>query len=180
MRYFGPPDTLWLDAHGSHQSKYFTEHLAADGTTPRLAPGEAHAQQGVVERHGQAFERKLRKLVSSLTPSGREEWEEIVASLVQAKNNLLGHHGYSSSQHIFGKNIRIPGDLLDEQRCVAARSLSQASDALSRCHNIRMAARQALLEEEDDKAFKIATDKVNTSHYDFATGDIVCYWRGGR
>ena len=88
-------------------------------------------------------------------PADRDEWEIILDAFMAGKNAQVLENGYSPAQHLFGRQVRLPAELLDEQECVISRAMTNADDGFFRAHELRCCARRAPLENKDDKAMRI-------------------------
>lgn len=60
---------------------------------------------------------------------------------MNSKNESLNHHGLSPCQHVFGRNPRVPEDLIQESPGVIAATAPLHSEMHARSHAIRTAAR---------------------------------------
>ncbi|CAE7457471.1 unnamed protein product, partial [Symbiodinium necroappetens] len=93
MSFFGPPDSLVLDADGCFRGYRFETLQAQCATQVRYVPADAHYQLGRTERHGQAIKYIVQRLVSQFSPVGAAELNVITAMAAFAKNNLLNRSG---------------------------------------------------------------------------------------
>ena len=115
----------------------------------------AHYQLGKTESHGGWFERVLSKVLSEYPPQNQEMWLECVAHS-HVKNQMLQNHGVSPHQFVFGRNPHIPSDLLNEPQNLVANTASLTDEALQRSQQIRTAARQAVIQLQDDRSLRLA------------------------
>ena len=89
-------------------------------------------------------------------------------------------HGYAPFQHVFGCDLRFPQGLLDDRPNIAFQSgVHHGDETLARANEIRMAARKALLEADDDQKVRRALSHRQRTMRDqeLAVGDLVYYWR---
>lgn len=78
---------------------------------------------------------------------------------------------------MFGKNPRIPENLLDEPLDVVPATASLYQDALAKQVAIRQSARRAVVDLQDNRALRMAlAARPKTSHV-FSPGALVAYWR---
>ena len=94
-----------------------------------------------------------------------------------AKNALLSVAGVSPYQKVFGRNPRLPADLLQDNPDLNAIESAHSESAMDKAHSIRMAARRAVLEAQDNRALKAAIRARPRPHRAFQSGDWVYYWR---
>lgn len=117
---------------------------------------DSHWQLGKVEQHGQWFERILSKIHDQEAPTTAEQFVDTVMQAQIAKNSLITEAGASPYQIVYGRNPRIPTDLLLDDAHVPAVDASQFEPAWQRAAAVRQAARQAVLQRQNDKAAKAA------------------------
>ncbi|CAE7849139.1 unnamed protein product, partial [Symbiodinium microadriaticum] len=79
MSFFGPPDSMVLDADGCFRGYRFETLQAQCATQVRYVPADAHYQLGRTERHGQSIRYIVQRLVSQFAPVGASELNIIVA-----------------------------------------------------------------------------------------------------
>ena len=94
------------DPARTNQAEAVFQQLEGDGTRVLSIAAEAHAQLGKVEKHGHLFEVILQKVLDQIQPSSREEYEQCIVQTMNAKNELINHHGLSPCQLVFGRNPR--------------------------------------------------------------------------
>ena len=90
---------------------------------------------------------------------------------------MISQSGASPCQLVFGRNPRIPQDLLQEEPHVAASDAVETDDHFGQTHAIRQAARKAVLSCQDDQALRAALKARPRTQVDFQSGDWVFYWR---
>jgi hypothetical protein len=94
-----------------------------------------------------------------------------------AKNSLITVAGASPYQIVFGRNPRVPQDLLQEDVHVPAVEATVFETASQKAAAIRQSARMAVLQCQDEKALKAALRARPRPRRDFNSGDWVYYWR---
>ena len=83
----------------------------------------------------------------------------------------------SPCQLVFGRNPRVPADLVQESPCpIAATSPLHDANA-ARAHEIRTQARIALVQSQDDISLRTALAARPRAERDFLAGDYVSHWR---
>ena len=89
---------------------------------------------------GHLFEVILGKVLEQVQPQNREEFEACVLQTTNSKNELISVKGLSPNQLVFGRNPRVPEDLLQDWPCPVAASSPLHDDAHARAREIRSAA----------------------------------------
>ena len=85
--------------------------------------------------------------------------------------------GASPHQTVFGRNPRVPQDLLQQDVHVPAVDSTLFETASQKAAAIRQSARMAILQCQDEKALKAALRARPRPHREFNSGDWVYYWR---
>ena len=180
----GPPTTLTVDQERGF-IKEFVDGLEELGMTLRFTAGQAHWQQGAVERQGQWYRTIWDKTVEHCTPKD-EEMEYVMASVAAAKNNLRREHGYSPAQWLFGSEPRTGDAMLDENEKLYYRDTLQTPDETwLRKQLIRQSAREAFMKSQAEAATKRALLGRPRTRMTYEPGDYVYLFRvnkttGGR
>ena len=173
----GPPRTLILDPARPNLGEVFSDFCSGQGVDIEQTAAEAHWQLGKVERHGQWFSRILDRVLDESKPEDEEAWKTCLVQTQAAKNSLLSEAGASPFQMVFGRNPRIPSDLLQDAPHVAASDAIEHDTVLNRANAVRQAARRAFLQCQDDKALRAALRARPRVAKEFKSGDWVYYWR---
>ena len=177
QRWAGPPVEVITDPARTNQAESVFQQLERDGIRVLSSAAEAHSQLGKVEKHGHLFEVILQKVIDQVQPRNRQEYEQCIVQTTNAKNELLNQHGLSPCQLVFGRNPRVPDDLLQEWPCPVSGTASLSDDAVARSQLIRTQARTALIMSQDDKTLRTALNARPRVERDFIPGDYVAYWR---
>ena len=173
---FGPPKEVILDPARTNLGEDMVSPAEAMGIHIRPIAAEAHYQLGRTESHGGWFDRVLQKMKETHAPTTKDEWLACV-SHAHVKNQMLQVHGFSPHQFVFGRNPHVPSDLLSEPLQTAAATASLTDEALAKAQALRLSARRAVIELQDDKAIRLALNARPRKAVDFQPGDYVCYWR---
>ena len=173
----GPPCTLVLDPARPNVGEVLSEFCNNQGINVEQTATEAHWQLGKVERHGQWFQQILNRVLDDIKPTTEEEWKNCVVQTQSAKNSLLAEAGASPFQLVYGRNPRVPTDLLQESPHPAAVDAIELDDVAGKAHVVRQAARRSMLECQDDKALRAALRARPRVVRAFKSGDWVYYWR---
>lgn len=182
-RWYGAPSFLWVDAARWNTGPAMRAGCEVDGTHSGQAPGEAHNQMGLVEAHGRLFEKILGRVIDEHSPQTREAWEECLDIAMDVKNQMLRVGGSSPEQIVFGRDRRIPEDLLtpESQENPQVNSLIlNPADPAARAARIRRTARKAFVEELDSCALREAMNARPRIYRQFKQGERVCFWRKQR
>ena len=133
------PQEIVCDPHRANLPDAFSSILEKGGASFKLIAADAHWQLGKCEVHGGWFARVLDRILSEHSPSNREEWTECV-SAAHCKNQLIQVYGMTPSQFVFGRNPRIPENLLDEPLEIVPATSSLYEEAVARQVAIRQSS----------------------------------------
>eukprot|EP00435_Cladocopium_sp_Y103_P018812 s3028_g4.t1 len=172
----GPPSEIVLDAAQTNLADPMFIPAETQGTNMRVIPADAHWQLGRTENHGGWFQRILDKIIDEHTPKTKEEWLECVQQ-AHVKNEMIQTYGFTPHQFVFGRNPRVPSELLDEPLQIVPATASLHDNAAARAQAIRQTARKAVLDLQDNKALRQALLARPRVSIPFAPGDLVAYWR---
>lgn len=105
---------ILVDPARTNTAEKIVAQLEQDGARVCAIAAEAHNQLGKVERHGHLFETILTKVLDQAQPKDKNEYEQCIVQTTNAKNELLNNKGLSPCQIVFGRNPRVPADLVQE------------------------------------------------------------------
>lgn len=145
VRWAGAPVEVIVDSARTNLAVSMVDPIESAGTRVIDIAAEAHNQLGKVEKHGHLFETILQKVVTQIQPKDRQEFEQCVINTANSKNELINMKGLSPRQHVFGRNHRVPEDLVQDWPCPVAATTPLHDDSLARARAIRAAARVALM-----------------------------------
>ena len=177
LAWAGPPVEIVVDPARTTTAMSIVDPLESSGVRINTIAAEAHNQLGKVEKHGHLFELILGKVLEQCQPTNRAEFELCVTQTMNAKNELINNKGLSPAQLVFGRNPRVPSDLLQDQPCVVAGTAPLHCEVASRAQAIRASARTALVMSQDDITLRTALNARPRAEREFVSGDYVCYWR---
>ncbi|CAE7372060.1 RE2 [Symbiodinium sp. CCMP2592] len=173
---FGAPVTLSADLETGLQAG-LTRYAEFCGVRMRRSAGQAHWQQGLVERHQMWYEDIIRRVIDEQAVT-EEDIDMAIACVNQAKNQLRRRHGFSPSQAVFGKDPSTPGDLLagqDEERFL---EIMTADRKRQKEINIRNPARVAFFRSQTDARLRRALiQRARVKHTAYHIGEMVCFFR---
>ncbi|CAE7347138.1 RE1, partial [Symbiodinium microadriaticum] len=173
----GPPKVLVLDPARPNLGEVLGEFCNNQGIAVEQTATGSHWQLGKVERHGGWFQNILQRVLDDVRPTSEEEYLTCIVQTQSAKNSLLTEAGASPYQYVFGRNPRIPTDLLQDTPHLAASDAVAADPSCRQAHVVRQTARRAVLECQDDRALRAALRARPRVHREFQSGDWVYYWR---
>ena len=172
MSWAGAPKHLLVDLDSGFKDK-FLQLMDQRNVTVRCAAGQAHWQNGVCERHGAAWKSIWEKLVDEehILDS---ELEEAIACVSDAKNQLRNKSGYSPRQWVFGTQMRMTGDLFDDDAGVGEWNHMTACEKAGRSQVIRMGARAAFFKcQTKDALARAVNHRARVEPQSYEPGDMV-------
>ncbi|CAE7707470.1 GIP [Symbiodinium sp. CCMP2592] len=176
---FGAPGCIAADLETGLQAG-LAKYCEFAGVKLRAAAGQAHWQQGTVERHGQWHQDILQKIIDEQSV-GENDVDLAVTAANQAKNELRRRHGYSPCQAVFGKDPRHPEDLMDGNDEERALEMMTADRKRQREVALRTAARTAFFRSQVDvKLRKGLIQRARVKKGSYAIGEMVCFYRLGK
>ena len=102
-RYMSHPACVHVDEEGCFHSEQFKDYCGLKSIEVNMAAGEAHWQNGVVERHIGTFRELLNKLMLEDVFEGAED-QTIVDAVCETKNQNGSYNGTSPSQWLLGRS----------------------------------------------------------------------------
>ena len=190
IRYLGPPSLIITDGGKEFQGR-FERGLEQLGILQHVTAPESPWQNSRAERHGGWLKQKLTQELDSGQGiiSSKEDLDELLASLVSAKNRWFNHGGYTPTQMVFGELPRVPGELLtsDETSLPVLNDafhdpagMDEAATEFKHRHQIRERARQLAMAETSREVLKRAARAAPHVNRSWATGQWVYVFRRGR
>ena len=173
LRWAGPPVEVLMDPGRTNTAVSFVAFLEQSGIRVLSTAAEAHNQLGKVEKHGHLFEVILQKVLDQTQPQSQQEYESCLIQTANSKNELINNKGLSPCQLVFGRNPRVPEDLLQDWPCPIASSSPLHDEPLARARAIRASARVAVVMAQDDTTLRTAMNARPRVERDFLAGDLV-------
>ena len=158
FRAFGPPQILMTDQGPEYQGAV-EPLLRTFGVFHDMVPPSASWRMGLAERHGAVLKVMLMKMIKERTIIGLEEMQTAVVAATTARNLQTRVAGYSPMQLIFGKEVSVPGNLMEAIAGQFHFKVSQPQtmdEAHHRAASIRRAATEAYQWLEANEALKKA------------------------
>eukprot|EP00435_Cladocopium_sp_Y103_P060490 s2072_g22.t1 len=172
----GQPSEIICDPHRVNLSDVLTTPQELSGSTIHVTAADAPYQLGKVEVHGGWFNQVLEKTIHEFSPNTKEAWLECV-SAAHCKNELIQVYGMTPAQFLFGRNPKIPENLMDEPLEVVPATAALYEEEVARRVSVRHAARRAVLELQDSKALRLALAARPRHQKEPEPGQLVAYWR---
>ena len=142
LSWAGPPEAIALDPAKPNVGEVFGDFLSNQGINVEQTATGSPWQLGKVERHGGWFQSILQRVLDEIRVTSQQEYLTCVVQAQSAKNTLLTEAGASPYQLVFGRNPRVPTDLLQEQPHLAASDAVEADPLMRQAHTMRQAARR--------------------------------------
>ncbi|CAE7224945.1 RE2 [Symbiodinium sp. CCMP2592] len=187
IRPFGSPEIVLSDA-GSEFQKEFATGLELQSVFHHVVDADSPWQNGVAERHGGEVKRRLlRELAEGKSVlTSRDDIDLMLYHLTAAKNMWYTRAGYSPAQLVFGRNPRIPEELLSDLVSSAPGRQAMASDptnlegserAYVQSCIIRQRARELMFEKEANEKLQRAARAPRHTYQQYAAGQWVYVFR---
>ena len=179
-RWVGAPIRAFTDGGPEFEAEF--EHgLQLDGTFGDKAAAYAPWQNGLTERKGGVWKLAFQKALLDASPRSKQEVQELVDNVNVAVNTMTRKDGYSPCQHVFGRELRVPGLISTEYDPVINSGLVQGESVFERRMVFRNAARKAFLEADGDAKLRKALEhRTRPERGPFNAGDLVYFWRRHR
>eukprot|EP00434_Breviolum_minutum_P029882 symbB.v1.2.026423.t1/scaffold2638.1/size74318/2 len=187
VRPHGTPDVVISDGGMEFRGR-FERGLEQYGVLQNVTDQESPWQNGRVERHGLWVKDRMEMEVSAAGTIVQciNDLEALVIELVSCKNGWFSRGGYSPAQLVYGKNPRLPAELLsdagqctpgwDEVLCDATEG-DTATAEFRRSHRIREKARKLAMENTCREKVREASKPPLHRHRSWAAGQWVMIWR---
>ncbi|CAE7199062.1 RE1 [Symbiodinium sp. CCMP2592] len=160
-RWAGAPIRLFSDG-GKEFEGEFEHGLSLDGTYGDVSAAYAPWQNGLAER-------------------SKPEVQELVDQVNNAVNSMPRVEGYSPYQHVFGRDIRIPGMITTDYDPVVNSSLVEGESVFERRMELRKAARRAFVDADSEQKIRKALEhRTRPERGPFEAGQMVYFWRKSR
>ncbi len=92
-------------------------------------------------------------------PRNRLEVDELIDQVNVARNSMMRKHGFAPYQHVFGSDLRVPGLINEADQQVAySTGMVHGEDAFRRKHEMRQAARRAMVHIDEDLKVRLSLD----------------------
>ena len=173
---FGAPGTIALDLESGLQAGFgrFSEW---HGTKLRPAAGQAHFQQGTVERTIQTWKAIWKKLVDDHSVS-KNDLKITVTAINTALNTLKKSSGFSPAQAVWGRDPQLPEDLFDSSHGHQIEHVLTHDRKRAREMTLRLAAKEAFFRNQNDNKLRRALlQRSRVAGPEVQVGDFVYFYR---
>ena len=181
LRVFGAPTCILYDEGNEFVGKAFQDGLEQHGIRPIEINRQAPFELGTVERRGAMFKEAYYRSRELRQPVDFEETEMLIYEVSWAIQTLTNRSGYSPAQRVFGRQPQVALDSLADG---GEYNLSPTADgAWQRAHELRTAARKALIEIDAKSRVsraKLARPRQEINRLRFDEGEPVLVWKLGR
>ena len=114
-------------------------------------------QNSVVERHGAMFTKAFEKACSLEAPATEAEVDELIHFTFAELNRRVGRAGFSPGQRVFGRQLRLPSSLLEDDFLDPYMIAQDATHEMRRSEAMRMAAAHGCVVAADRRAMSTAS-----------------------
>ena len=149
---FGAPGTMIVDLESGLQAGLgrFSEW---HGTKIRPIAGQAHWQNGTVERAIRTWKEIWGRLVDEWSASS-EEAGMIITAANTAMNTLRRETGFSPSQAVWGRDPQLPEDLKGTPQDDHVEHIISHDRQRAREHSLRISAKEAFFKAQNDSRLR--------------------------
>ena len=176
----GFPDTIMLDQDGAFEGR-FQELLLGVGTNLEHCAADSHWQLGEVESYNRAFQYAAAKIIDEQQLVGDADMKTMSALIGQSMNASVRTSGASANQWVFGKDPKVPVDLLSPDGKMQAMEALDQDVELRRRHLIRVTADAKIAEFKVNDALRRAVLRQGRpSRQSYEAGEPVAFWREAR
>ena len=134
------------------------QHLChSTGILPVVTDLETPWQNSVVERHGALFKMAFEKACSLEAPTTEAEVHELIDFTFAELNRRVGRAGLPPSQRVFGRQLRLPSSLLEDDFIDPYMIGQDATHEMRRSEAVRMAAAHGCVVAADRRAMSTAS-----------------------
>ena len=114
-------------------------------------------QNSVVERHGALTKMAFEKACSLEAPTTEAEVNELIDFTFAELNRRVRRAGFSPSQRVFGRQLRLPSSLLEDDFIDLYMIAQDATYEMRRSEAMRMAAARGCVVAADRRAMSTAS-----------------------
>ena len=176
MSWAGPPARATLDQDAAFMGA-FRRGMEFLGVKLDYVPKGGHHRNHKAERNNAVWRRTFDKMVDEAAIAGDVEVDLACTLVNHAKNNGTKKCGFSVSQAVFGKEARLPDELLGDTDETTNTQISLDA-RLQRRNEIRIAAVSAFHRMKLDESLRRGLfHQARPYRGDYASGDVVGYWR---
>ncbi|CAE7263747.1 GIP, partial [Symbiodinium natans] len=173
---FGAPGSMVLDLESGLQ-KGLARFSEWHGTFIRPIAGQAHWQQGSVERCIRTWKEVWSRLVDERSGT-IDESGMLLTAVNSAMNTLRRDSGYSPSQAVWGRDPNLPEDLKDGPHDEHVEHILSRDRQRAREHSLRVSAKEVYFRCQNDARLRRALlQRSRVAGPEFQTGMHVFFYR---
>ncbi len=178
IRHFGLPQKLVTDEGRGWVGSIMEEWTNFHGVEHEVAPGEAHSRLALVERRHAVLRKSIEVYLTDLQKEGVQAIREALTYIMPQINATPSVAGFSPTQWVIGKQVRLPGELAADQLVPSKLGGHHTFEEMLLCRNT---AKQALIEAEtDNKLRRALLRKYQGSNIPLQVGQRCFFWRDAR
>ena len=110
----------------------FEHGLSLDGTFCDSSAAYSPWQNGLAEKKGDVWKVAFSKAQVETRPRSKQEAQELIDQVTCAVNSMTRKDGYAPNQHVFGRDVRIPGLVSSDADPVINSALVQGESIFER------------------------------------------------
>ena len=180
LRPFGVPLLLRCDPDHTFRGN-FENRLQSMGCMVEHCAPEAHFQIGMVERRNAILRLTIEKLVDQFATVEPEDIPRILIGACHASNNMVYSRGRSAYQAVFGRQPRLPNDVLSDDHVLSSstQAFEENYNPKLRAELVRSEAQKCLLDLNASQQLRRALLRKtrNTAIPDLQPGQRCAVWR---
>ncbi|CAK9109800.1 unnamed protein product, partial [Durusdinium trenchii] len=180
LRPFGVPLLLRCDPDHTFRGN-FENRLQSMGCMVEHCAPEAHFQIGMVERRNAILRLTIEKLVDQFATVEPEDIPRILIGACHASNNMVYSRGRSAYQAVFGRQPRLPNDVLSDDHVLSSstQAFDENYNPKLRAELVRSEAQKCLLDLNASQQLRRALLRKtrNTAIPDLQPGQRCAVWR---
>ena len=178
IRHFGVPQKLITDEGRGWVGGEMEEWTNFNSVEHEVAPGEAHNRLALVERRHSVLRKAVELYLEEMKLSDEQGVRKALTYVLPQVNAAPSVAGYSPTQWLLGKQIRLPGELSQDSLNPAHLGGHPNFEELLKHRN---AAKRALLDAETDSKLRRALlRKYQGSNIPLKNGQKCYFWRDAR
>ena len=180
LRPFGVPLLLRCDPDHTFRGNFEARLQSMGCMVDHCAP-EAHFQIGMVERRNAILRLTIEKLVDQFAVTTQEHLPGILIGACHASNNMAYSRGRSAYQAVFGRQPRLPNDILTDDKVLSSstQAFDENYNPKLRAELVRCEAQKCLLDLNASQQLRRALLRKtrNTAIPDLQPGQRCAVWR---
>ena len=156
LKHYDAMEVLILD-QGTEFGADFQQMSQSREILPVVTDLETPWQNSVVERHGALFKMAFEKACSLEVPTTEAEVNELIDFTFAELNRRVGRAGFSPGQRVFGRQLRLPSSLLEDDFINPFMIAQDATHEMPRSEAMLTAAAHGYVVAADRRAMSTAS-----------------------